>query len=938
MAAEFYLRDNQAQWRKAREFYYHDGNLWRNIQEAYYYDGSSWRKVFQYTAPSDLPSGGITGPVRPDSVASLGTYVSPYPSNPNNSKDTTYPVVDATNFGEWRVDGQTGNTVTWTWATGSNSYSTISLNIRLAVSNLTTATTTGTECAIYGGWSPEPPYDPICLEYRNTTLSSPATIVFSYSLNGGSSYTDFYTYSSLVSESSEGTISSGDITSGLGSINSDLSNLKVKATISCPTGTNTNATANLIVYDVWANTIAGAAATPPTVSFTASSSNVPNGTSVNLVSTFSANGSSITSASINQGIGSIGTNSPVTTPVTPPSNTTTTYTLTVTDSNSNTTTRQVSVSAYAAGATSPHINLGSGNETARSVQLGTSVNLTATWSPPIGQSVSAGQSVVSVTSGSGLDPAAGAGLPSPWTPSSSPDYYTIYPTAEGTYTITNTLNVSGPAASAVLTVTAPNVAPIDIQTYYPSSKQAPIYTDDDGSTFNATSIKIWADYTVGSSYVQGTVSAQWQYSTNNSTWSNSGSPTTGILNVYPTEKVVSIEGYYRCVFTDTFGSTTVTTNSDSFYVISRYRYKPDPTIYRSVDSIGFISRANPGVINLNQRNTFLNGKSATLYISTGMTELNNQTVILEDMGSGIGPTGTAGYAYSINTAPGVGIDTRQFNDFNDPTGTAVVESISSWDNGFISKGYTVDWKPISGISGTTITCLDHGFSNNQKVLFTDIVGASELNSKLLTISNVTEDTFDITFSSYIGPYVSGGFAIGADTSSSAVFTNTLLLQTTDSLAYLTITKTGLIQFPNIGARSAKIFIRAGWTYSNNHYPSHGGAPSDQLLSMTVLKNRIPQTDLLTVLIPKCPDNGGSCTGIWSETIVNNNYTYTLTGLTNLNQISIAINAISSSYDRSFQAIEDPNDSHGGQIDVYDVYVIYDKVNTVSTIDSDKIFP
>lgn len=928
MAAEFYLRDNQAQWRKAREFYYHNGNEWKNIQEVYYYDGSSWRKVFQYTAPSSLPSD-PTGPVRPDSVASLGTYVSTYPLTPNNSKDTTYPVVDTASFGEWRVDGQTGNTVTWTWATGSNSYSTISLNIRLAISNLTTATTTGTECAIYGGWSPEPPYDPICLEYRNTTLSSPATIVFSYSLNGGSSYTDFYTYSSLVSESSEGTISSGDITSGLGSINSDLSNLKVKATISCPTGTDDDATANLIVYDVWANTVAGVSATPPTVSFTASPSNVPNGTSVNLVSTFSANGSgvTITSASINQGIGSIGTSS-VTTPVTPPSNTTTTYTLTVTDSNSNTTTRQVSVSAYSAGATLPTINLGSGNGQPHTVQLGTSVNLTATWSPG-----TAGQSVVSVTSGI----AANAGLASSWTPSSSPGYYIIIPEAEGTYTITNTLNGSTPTASAVLTVTAPNVAPIAIQTYYPSSKQALIYTDDDGSTFNATSIKIWADYTVGSSYVQGTVSAQWQYSTNNSTWSNSGSPITGILNVYPTEKVVSIEGYYRCVFTDTVGSTTVTTNSDSFYVISRYRYKPDPTLYKSIDLIGFITKANPGVITLAQRNTSLNGKSATLYGINGMTQLNGASVTLTDTGSGL----TAGYAYSI------GVDTRGFSDY---VYGGTIESASSWD----SSGYTVDWKSISGITGyptrTITTTSNHGFSNGQSVLFTNIIGMTELNSQLLTISSAATNTFQVSLSGLSNSYVSGGFAIGADTSANANATNLLLSANdliNDDLGYVTVEKFALIKFPNIGAYSAKIFIRAGWTYNGfadtldnpswTQFGIHDGAPTGQL-SMDLLKNGLDVANLLSVSIPKDPNNGSTPSSAWSETVKESNYTYTLTGLTNLNEISIRINTIDSTYNRTSPSIGDPNDSHSGQIDVYDVYVIYDKVNTVSTIDSDKIFP
>lgn len=98
MAAEVYLRDNLAQWRKAKEFYFHDGNDWRNIQEAYYYDGASWRKVFQYTAPSSLLSN-PTGPVRPDVVGSSGTYVPTYPRNPNNSKDATNAVVDIATFG-----------------------------------------------------------------------------------------------------------------------------------------------------------------------------------------------------------------------------------------------------------------------------------------------------------------------------------------------------------------------------------------------------------------------------------------------------------------------------------------------------------------------------------------------------------------------------------------------------------------------------------------------------------------------------------------------------------------------------------------------------------------------------------------------------------------------------------------------------------------------
>ena len=931
MAAEVYLRDNLAQWRKAKEFYFHDGNEWRNIQEAYSYDGASWRKVFQYTAPSSLPSN-PTGPIRPDVVASSGTYVST-PLTPNNSKDTSNAVVDTATFGEWRVEGQTGNTVIWTWASGSNSYSTISLNVRLAVSNLKTATTPGeSECASYA-WGAPPSYEPYCVEYRpSTTLASPATIVFSYSLNG-STYTDFYTYSSLISETADGTISSGDITSGLGSVNSDLSNLKVKAAISCPTGASSNASANLKVYDVWANTVAGASAVPPTVTFTASSSNVPNGTSVNLVSTFSRNGgATITSASINQGVGSIGTSSPVTTAVTPASTATTTYTLTVTDSNSNTTTKQVSVNAYAAGASGPHINLGSGNEQSKSVQLGTSVNLTATWSPG-----TAGQSVVSVTSGS----AAGAGLASPWTPSGSPGYRTLDPTAEGIYTITNTLNGSTPSAYAVLTVTAPVMASIAIQQYYPSSslaiKPATIYTDDDGTTFGSTSLKIWADY-YGTG-VQGVVKAQWQSSPNNSTWSDLGAQiTTGVLPV--TEKVVNGEGYYRCVFTNTYpGSSAIaTTTSDSFYVSPRYRYKPNPAIYRSVDSIATITRANPGVITLNQLNPNLDGKSAVLRNITGMTQLNNQTVTLTDIGSGL----STGRAYSI------GVNTSGYNDFDYSAGAAIVESISSWD----SNGYTVDWKPISGISGTTITTSSaHGFSNGQKVLFTNIVGASELNSKLLTISSADTHTFQVTFSGYIGAYVSGGYAIGADTPSSAVSTNIASLSdlSTNSEEYITITKTGLIKFPSISAFSAKIFIRAGWTYDGfafknsmndvyRQFGIHDGAPTGQRLSMTLLKNGQGVTDLLNVLIPKDPDNGSSPESPWSETIVGSNYTHIVEGLTNLNEISIEINAISSKYDRSFEDMDDPPDSHSGQINVYDVYVIYDKVSTVTNVDSDKIFP
>ena len=111
-----------------------------------------------------------------------------------------------------------------------------------------------------------------------------------------------------------------------------------------------------------------------------------------------------------------------------------------------------------------------------------------------------------------------------------------------------------------------------------------------------------------------------------------------------------------------------------------------------------------------------------------------------------------------------------------------------------------------------------------------------------------------------------------------------------------------------------------------------------MLSMTLLKNGQGVTDLLNVLIPKDPNDGSTPSSTWSETVKESNYTFTLTGLTNLNEISIGINAIDSTYNRSTDVPGDPTDSHSGQINVYDVYVIYDKVSTVTNVDSDKIFP
>ena len=929
MAAEFYIRNSEAQWRKAKEFYYHNGNEWKNITQAWFYDGTTWQQVFQYTAPSSTPSD-PTGPVRPTSVASSGTYVSSYPATPNNSFDTTNPVVDTASLGEWRVDGQTGNTVIWTWASGSNSYTSISLNVRLAISNLTSATTTGTECAIYGDWSPDPPYNPTCLEYRDTTISSPATIVFAYSLDGGSNYTNFKTYTSGEIETTEGTITSGDITSGLGNINTDLSNLKVRATINCPTGADDDATANLTVYDVWANSISGVSATPPTVSFTASSTNVANGTSINLISAFSPNGVGVTIT----GTSTTNWTPPLsfipdlgaTVAVIPANSTTTTYTLTVTDSNSNSTTKQVSVTAYALGATSPTMNLGSGNGVARSVQLGTSVNLTATWSPG-----SSGQSVVSVTSGSASD----AGLSSPWTPSSSPGYYTVTPIAVGTYTFTNTLNGSSPTASAVLTVTAPTVAPITPQLYYPSSKSSVIYTDNDGSSYQSTSIKVWADYGAGT---QGTATAQWEYSTNNSTWSNSGSLVTGIINMYPIERVVDGStyqtGYYRVKFVDTVGAYTSTTYSDSFYIRGRYRYKPTPASYKSRDGIAFISRANPGVLTLNQPNS-LNGTTAYLSGISGMTALNGQTVTLTGSGS----------TYTI------GINTSGFSDFQ-YNGSAQAESVVNWD----LSNYTVDWRPITSITGyptRTVTSASHGFSNGQSVLFTGIIGMTELNSQLLTVSNSATNTFDVSLSGLSNTYVSGGYAIGASTSANAGSINPTYTAgdlINDDLGYVRVDKVGLIKFPSVSAYSARIIVRAGWTYNGfadtldnpswTRFGIHDGWEIGAGTLELNVESPSGSTNLLAVSIPKDPNNGSTPSSSWSETIVNSNYTCTLTGLTNLNEITLSANWIDAAYNRSFEVIGDPTDSHRGQIDIYDVYVIYNKSSgdgTIDSLDTDLIF-
>lgn len=113
MAAQFYIRTTNAEFKKAKELYIHDGTQWRQITEGYVYDGSSWRQIFSVTsAPVSL-----SGPLRPTSVSSAGTYVVSYPANPNNSFDNTEPVVDVTTSGEWRVSGQPAdsNTVIWTW-------------------------------------------------------------------------------------------------------------------------------------------------------------------------------------------------------------------------------------------------------------------------------------------------------------------------------------------------------------------------------------------------------------------------------------------------------------------------------------------------------------------------------------------------------------------------------------------------------------------------------------------------------------------------------------------------------------------------------------------------------------------------------------------------------------------------------------------------------
>lgn len=68
-------------------------------------------------------------------------------------------------------------------------------------------------------------------------------------------------------------------------------------------------------------------------------------------------------------------------------------------------------------------------------------------------------------------------------------------------------------------------------------------------------------------------------------------------------------------------------------------------------------------------------------------------------------------------------------------------------------------RTITGVAGSTVTSVAHGFSNGQEVYIVGVVGAVALNGRNFRVTNVTADTFDL-LDLYGNPVVGTGYVSG----------------------------------------------------------------------------------------------------------------------------------------------------------------------------------
>ena len=956
---EFYVRNTNNQPSRVKEFYFKDSTeQWRLIKEGWFFDGSAWRQIFKYT-PSDIDIIVSNNPVKPVSADESGfTGSGESKSNKNNSFDTA-TISDTTTYGQWIANGTTGNTITWTWAsaTPSPAYTTISFNTRIGISSFITPIDSGEgdciewDCCDGDG-------DRYCEEY-GPLFTPPSSIIFEYALNGqdpSPTWVTFKSFYSGVDSSFNGTISSSDITSGLPS---NINNLKIRATVTCPTGTDSNGTATLRVYDVWINTVLGAGAIPPTItSFAPLTAGITSGSNGALVSVFNRNGSAtISSATISELGATVATlsttsvSNTITTTITTPSSGTHTYTLTVTDSNGNTSSKDTTLGVFSTAATTPTITLsyyvggilqGPSSSITTGFKLGNTIKINANFTGTYGQSI--------VTSNSN-----DSGLSGTWLPkiSSEATIYYATPTATGTYTFTNTLNGSTPIATATLVVEAATPTPINATGYDPISREAAIYREYDYVNNVLTSLlpkgkelNIVCNYredgasTNVRDYTSGTVVVVWQKKVilsdewvDHYTDSNFSDLIARIIVTQP--------GYYRIKVTNTIGAVVVTRYSEYFTVIQRDRIRPFPSQYTSIKPIAFISSGNPGVLSLTIKDTLVNGLSGTISgIGTNsMYQLNGATVTLTEQQTN---NSLKGYHYLLSTN-GQNVKTSDYNAYlAGGSESGILTLAKNWD----MDEKTVDWKTVDNITGsstrTVTTTTAHGFTSGQKVLFTNIVGMIELNSQVVSITVVSSTSFTFSFAGPSHPYNQNykGYVVGIDTYSSAPPT---LLPTSDDSSndYLYGEQVASINFPNAAINgSVKLYIRAGYSYSSGIGRFNGDS---QILYLNILKNKNVVSSPIALTMPDSfvGSLNYSDSGVWTDgpDETAQNYTYIIDNVANLSDISIQISSANARNNRSSFSIEDPDNYQSGTIDIYDCYAIISIGDT--TFDDygpDQIYP
>lgn len=140
---------------------------------------------------------------------------------------------------------------------------------------------------------------------------------------------------------------------------------------------------------------------------------------------------------------------------------------------------------------------------------------------------------------------------------------TLYPMGEGEYS-TNTVN----SAAATITVVGAVAPTITVQ---PSSA-----TYNNGATAAALSVTAAAP-------ANGSLTYQWQQSTNNSSWSNISGAT---ARTYTPPTNANGTTYYRCVVTNVVGTSTASTNSSTATITIRGAVAPTISVQPQSASYG----------------------------------------------------------------------------------------------------------------------------------------------------------------------------------------------------------------------------------------------------------------------------------------------------------------------------------------------------------------